>query len=75
MKPSDIEGKTIRRAVKVKKPNYDDEGFLLLEFTDGTDCIIEAWFGSFSGNSEEEYPTGISVRKNKGGFVPVEEQA
>ena len=67
----DIEGKTIRSATHVKRPATDDEGWLLLEFTDGTQCVVFSWYGGFTGNSEDEYPTGIGISGNVDGYVPV----
>ena len=62
MKIDDLVGKTIT-SVKRKKPiGFDDEGFLLLEFSDGTDALIVAGFeDNYTGNSLGEYPTYLSL--------------
>jgi len=75
MEFSDIEGKTIRSANHVKRPEHDDEGWLMLEFTDGTKCVIVAWYGGFTGNSEDEYPTRIGISDKVDGYIPVEPEA
>lgn len=69
----EIEGKTIKSVKQVKLPNYDDEGWLLLEFIDGSDCIIEAGYLDYTGNSLGEYPTYIDIKENTGVFVDVPE--
>ena len=65
----DIVGKTIQSAMQVKRPIYDDEGYLLLEFTDGSKCVICSWYDRYTGNSEDEYRTGISISDQVDGFV------
>ena len=65
----DIIGKTIQSATQVKRPVYDDEGYLLLEFADGTKCVICSWYDGYTGDSEDEYPTGISISDQVDGFV------
>ena len=72
MKFADIEGKTIKTARKVACETSDDEGWLLLEFTDGTKCTIVAGYGEeYTGNSEGEYPTSIGISDETDGFAPV----
>ena len=61
MEFSDLIGKTITNAVQKKLADYDDEGFLELTFSDGTDCIVVGNYGGDSGDSEDEYITCISV--------------
>ena len=74
MNIQDLTGKTIKSATKMKKPEYDDEGFLRIYFTDGTSCDIVAWYGGYSGDSEDEYPTDISVHECDSELIPVDAQ-
>lgn len=67
----DIEGKTIQSAVQCKRPTNDDDGWLVLRFTDGTACTIVAYYGGYTGGSEDEYPTGIGINDNVDGLIPV----
>jgi hypothetical protein len=64
MKFSDLVGKTISEAVLLKCPGLDDEAWLRLRFTDGTECVLEATYGGFTGNSVDEYPSFLVVREN-----------
>lgn len=68
----DIVGKTIQSATHAKRPEHDDEGWLLLEFTDGSKCVIDAWYGAYTGESEDEYPTSIGITDKTDGLVPVD---
>jgi hypothetical protein len=61
MKFSDLEGKTIAKAEQMKLVGCDDDGYLKLTFTDGTKATIVAYYGGYTGKSEDEYPTGIAV--------------
>lgn len=70
-----LEGKTIKTATHVKRPTNDDDGWLLLEFTDETKCVICAYYGGYTSESEDEYPTRICVSENVDGFVPVDPSA
>lgn len=63
-----IVGKTIERVTKIRKPEYDDPGWLKLNFTDGTHCTINAGIGSFTGFSEDEYPTFIEISNDTKGL-------
>ena len=72
MKFKDIEGKTIRFATQVKREKFDDDGWLLLEFTDGSKCVITAGYGAFTNASEGEYPTSIGITSDIDGFIPVD---
>lgn len=67
----DLQGKTIAKATQMKKPTYDDDGWLKLEFTDGTSCVIWAGYGGYTGESEDEYPTTIGVIESDDGLEPV----
>lgn len=65
MKFSDIEGKTIKRAVQMNASMFDDKGWLKLEFTDGEQCLIIAGYGGYTGKSFDEYGTTISIEKEE----------
>ena len=56
-----LEGKVIKRVTQMASDKYDDDGFLRLEFTDDTLCIIVSDYGGYTGFSLNEYPTRISV--------------
>jgi hypothetical protein len=59
---TDLIGKTIA-SVKVKKlADKDDQGFLEMQFSDGSQIIIIAGYGGYTGKSEDEYPTYIIVQ-------------
>ena len=66
-----ITGKTIAQVTKMRKPEYDDTGWLKIDFTDGTHCVIWAGYGGWTGGSEDEYPTCIGVTDDVEGLVPV----
>jgi hypothetical protein len=57
----DLIGKTITEATVMKLAEYDDEGFLCLKFSDGTQAVIIADYGRFTGGSDDEYPTKIKI--------------
>ncbi len=57
----DLKGKTITQATQKKLKGYDDQGYLLLKFSDGTSTIITASYDGWTGNSVDEYPTNISL--------------
>jgi hypothetical protein len=61
---NEMVGKTIVSAVHMKDEKYDDEPYLVLEFSDGTKALIGASFGSYSGESREEYPSYIFYVEN-----------
>lgn len=67
-----IEGKTIAKVMKMENPDYDDEGWLKLEFTDGTFCVIQAGYGGNTGCSMGEYPTDIRITTDDETLVPIE---
>ena len=62
---SGIVGKTIASATYMKKPEYDDRPYLLLRFTDGTECYVVGWYGGFTGSSEDEYPAYVGIAGGK----------
>ncbi len=64
-------GKTIQSAVLMKRPQYDDEAWLRLGFTDGTDIVLVSSYGGYTGRSEDEYPTFICIASDTDGLVPV----
>jgi hypothetical protein len=61
MEFKDLIGKIIISAKQKKLINYDDEGFLELGFSDGTGATVVAYYYGYTGESEDEYPTGISI--------------
>ena len=66
-----ITGKTIAKVTKMKKPEFDDAGWIKLDFTDGTICIIMAGYHeNYTGSSECEYPTWIEITEDEEGLVP-----
>lgn len=72
MEFKDIEGKTILRATQVKLTEFDDEGWLRLEFTDGTACLVVGGYAGYTGKSLSEYPTQIDILEDNTAYVPVE---
>lgn len=63
MEIRDLVGKTITEATLLKFPELDDEAWLRLRLTDGTECVLEATYGGFTGNSYDEYPSFLIVRE------------
>lgn len=61
MQFNDLVGKTIKVVQQLQRKGYDDNGFLLIEFTDGEKALIVAGYGGYTGESEDEYPTYIEV--------------
>lgn len=61
MSDQNIIGKTIAKVQKMKKPPYDDTGWLELTMTDGTVFTVVARYGSYTAQSEREHPTRISL--------------
>ena len=57
MKFEDLIGKTIVAVKQKKLIGHDDDGFLEMQFSDGTKATIVAGYDGF----EDEYPTTISV--------------
>jgi hypothetical protein len=67
MEFKDLIGKTITAATVKKLAKYDDEGFLELKFSDGTEAVIIASYSGYTGLSEDEYPTRIIIQDNYNG--------
>lgn len=65
-----IIGKTIVKVTKMKNTDYDDKGWLKLDFADNTYCVIQASYTCYTGGSEDEYPTDISILNTDKGLVP-----
>jgi len=61
MEFKDLIGKTITAATVKKLVKHDDEGFLQLQFSDGTEAVIVASYGGYTGSSVDEYPTYIEI--------------
>lgn len=72
MNNSDLIGKTISNVQQMKSKSFDDEGFLRLEFTDGTSRLIIASYSGYTGNSLDEYPTSIYVDEDDWDLVPID---
>jgi hypothetical protein len=68
MQFNDLIGKTIKAVQELKLKEYDDQGYLLMEFTDGSKALIVSSYGSYTGGSEDEYPTYISIRGEDDGI-------
>lgn len=62
----ELVGKTIIKAI-IKKisEEHDDKPILELEMDDGSIFIIEAGYGDYTGDSEDEYPRFINIKKSK----------
>lgn len=56
-----IVGKTIVGVSKARHPYLDDEGFVIITFSDGTKCTIVSSYHRSSYNSFDEYPTDIHI--------------
>jgi hypothetical protein len=63
-------GKTVTSAQEMERTEFDDAGFLKLEFSDGTDCVIVSGYYGHTGNSEDEYPTWIKVVDGVDNLIP-----
>lgn len=53
-------GKTISSVEWINNLDFDDEDMVKIGFTDGTECTIEASYGSYTGDSKGEYPSYLS---------------
>jgi hypothetical protein len=56
-----LKGKTILEVEWLRYLDYDDKGYLLLEFHDGTRALIAAYHQGYTAKSRDEYQTNISV--------------
>ena len=64
MEFKDIENKTIKKITKRCHSQFDDCGYLDIEFTDGTKvCIVGGYDEIWSGMSVNEYPTTIRIKE------------
>lgn len=57
-----IIGKTIKSIKQKQLKDYDDLGYLEIEFTDGIKIIIESFYCGYTGCSKDEYPTDICIQ-------------
>lgn len=65
MEWNDLIGKTIANIQEVMVEGYDDEGFLRIDFTDGTKCLVIAgYWGEYTGKSIDEYRTYIDISED-----------
>ena len=62
MEINQIIGKTIKSIKQKQLKDYDDKGYLEIEFTDGCKVIIESIYYCYTGGSRGEYPTGIFIQ-------------
>lgn len=67
MKHEDLVGKTIVAVKQKKLVGYDDEGFLEMQFSDGTKATIVSIYFGYTGESKSEYPTGIFITERYDG--------
>jgi len=58
-----LKGKVIFKVTQLKYPDTDDNGWLYFEFEDGTNVMVTANYGDYTGNSIDEYQTSIGVSK------------
>jgi hypothetical protein len=68
---STLVGKTITQAMFMEHPDYDDKGYVRLEFTDGTTVLLTAYNGEYTGNSRDECPNHISITDRDDNLIPV----
>lgn len=67
--PSELVGKTIKEAFLEKAVDsetgkeYDDMPYLHIITNDDSYYLIIAWYGMYSGNSQDEYPVFITLFK------------
>ncbi len=61
MEFKDLIGKKITDAKIQRLSNHDDFGYLKLNFSDGSECVIMASYDFYTGNSLGEYPTAMSI--------------
>jgi hypothetical protein len=61
MDANELIGKTIVDAKFEKDKGFDDEPYLVLSFSDGTVYTVCASFGTYTGESKDEYPSFISI--------------
>lgn len=59
-----LKWKTIAKVQLMKKGGFDDVAWLRLEFDDGTYCFLESTYGNYTGESVDEYPTFIEIKKD-----------
>lgn len=69
-----LKGKTIEKVEQYKSTVYDDTGYLKITFTNGEHVFIESNYDTYTGESEDEYPTGIEIHPSTGtDFDPFDE--
>jgi hypothetical protein len=71
IEPTNLIGKIISNVENMHKPGYDDSGWLRLTFTDGTSCIIESSYGTYTGKSIDEYPSTLFILDDVENLVPI----
>ena len=58
-------GKTIESIELYGLKSYDDEPIVKILFTDNTEFILQATYGGYTGESEDEYPCFINEGVSK----------
>lgn len=68
----DIAGRTISKLTRMRLPQYDDDAWLKMDFTDGTTCYFIASQGSYSRDAQDEYVCTIQIAMEEPveGLVP-----
>lgn len=64
-------GKTISAVTYLKHRKHDDRGWVRFDFTDNTHCIVIATYGSYTGRSNDEYPTDIYIDEDVPDLIPL----
>ncbi len=74
MEFNDLIGKTICSAIQMKDADHPDDGYLKLEFTDGTACVIIGCCGGYDSDAANgEYPSRIYIERDVEGLIPAPE--
>jgi hypothetical protein len=74
MEFKDLIGKTITDVKEMRKPDYDDEAWLRIDFSDKTYCVFAASYGGYTGKSEDEYPAYIAIQSNVEGIEEIKKE-
>lgn len=58
-----IIGKTIAAVDYMRMPEHDDEAWMVISFTDGTQTCVVGSYGGYTGESEDEYPAYVGIAR------------